>query len=234
MTNNQKSKKIFLSGGGEAKDSFLLDKEFVKSILASNKKSLLYIPIALERVSYESCYDWITKTLTAHTNEFIDITMWTDLSEKKQKQLDKFDAVYIGGGNTFKLLHQFCESNFFSFLLKYINNGGIVYGGSAGAIIIGKDINTSQDNRDKQHKHDKGLSVIGRYVIFCHYDKKLDKKIISYIEKYNNPVIAIPEKSGLKIEGKQAVVIGDKPVVIFNLNKEKKVIEVSKKFNYIK
>jgi len=231
MNNNTNTKKIFISGGGDAKDSFLLDKEFINSI--TGIKSILYIPTAMEvdLIGYEACYDWIINTLGAHSNEFINITMWTDLKEKTQKELNKFNAIYIGGGNTFRLLQQIYDSNFLPLLLKYINRGGIVYGGSAGAIIMGKNINIVQEENNKHYKYSKGLAMIGNYTIICHYKNDIDKKIINYIEQYNNPIIALTEKTGLKIENSQATVIGYEPATIFDLNKKKEIIKNNTHFN---
>jgi len=49
--------------------------------------------------------------------------------------LQKYDTVYIGGGDTFKLLKLIRESGFDEKLLRYYKSGGAIYGGSAGAII---------------------------------------------------------------------------------------------------
>ncbi len=223
---NDKIKKLFISGGGSEKESYPLDKEFIQNI-ASEGKSILYIPIAIDTsfVKYEACYDWIINSLTALSSEFIDITMWTNLNDKTRDDLNKFDAVYIGGGNTFKLLQHIYESNFFIILKEFINKGGIIYGGSAGAIIMGKNIDTVSEENNKNYKYSKGLSVIGDYSIICHYQENLDKKIEEYIAIYNNPVIALSQKSGVKIIGNIMKVIGHDPVIVFNLNKEKRVIK---------
>lgn len=223
---NNKSKKIFISGGGSEEDSYPLDKEFIHGI-AGDRKSILYIPIAMDAdsIRYEACYDWIINLLTALSSEFIDITMWTNLNGKTEKDLDKFDAVYIGGGNTFKLLQHIYESNFFTILREFINRGGVVYGGSAGAIIMGKNIDTVSEENDKNYIYSEGLSVVGGYSIICHYQENLDEKIGRYIAIHNNPVIALSEKSGIKIVGDSVKVFGYDSITVFNLNKEKSVIE---------
>ncbi|WP_236809547.1 Type 1 glutamine amidotransferase-like domain-containing protein [Bacillus glycinifermentans] len=56
--------------------------------------------------------------------------------------MDRFSAVYIGGGNTFRLLKHVTDTRFNDILQSYAKRGGIVYGGSAGAIILGKHIMT--------------------------------------------------------------------------------------------
>lgn len=229
---NNKNKKIFISGGGGEKDSYPLDKEFIQGI-EGDRKSILYIPIAMnaDPIKYEACYDWIINSLAALSGEFLDIAMWTNLNDKTEEDLNKFDAVYIGGGNTFKLLQHIYESNFFSILRKFINKGGIIYGGSAGAIIMGKNINTVSEENDRNYIYNEGLSMVGDYSIICHYQENLDEKIVKYIATYNNPVIALSERSGIRIVGDSVKVVGYDPIIVFNLNKEKSVIECGVEFS---
>jgi len=211
-------RKIFLGGGGSSRDSFLLDKEFVNSL---EKKNILYIPIALNRdkLGFEACYDWIIATLSQHSKDFVNILMILNLSDK-DIDLSKYDAIYIGGGDTYKLLHVFYTSGFNNLLKSFIDKGGIVYGGSAGAIILGKNINIVSEENINNYNYEKGLSIIGDYSIICHYNGNKDKKIKEYVSKYKNSVISIPENSGLFINGNVAKVIGKSPIFIFNQENE--------------
>jgi len=47
-----------------------------------------------------------------------------------------YSFLFIGGGNTFKLLYDLKSSGAFVNIQGYLNNGGVVFGGSAGAIIF--------------------------------------------------------------------------------------------------
>ena len=96
----QTQMKVALAGGGGADESRLLDEVFAAWIGLQGK--LLYWPIALRGIRpFPSCLEWITTTF-APLN-VTQITMWTDLSEHQASELGEFDAVYIGGGNTFAL-----------------------------------------------------------------------------------------------------------------------------------
>ena len=53
---------------------------------------------------------------------------------------DLFDVVYICGGNTEYLLRRMNEKMFSWKLLKYIRNGGVVVGVSAGAVVFAKNL----------------------------------------------------------------------------------------------
>lgn len=207
--------KILLAGGGSEKDSVLLDKILVDII--PKEKKLLYLPIAMDSTyTYEQCFEWITATLTKL--DFKKIDMWTDLAKKQWNELETFGAIYIGGGNTFKLLNDIKNAGFDKLLLKFLMNNGIIYGGSAGAIILGKDIMTASfaDENKVGLKNTSGLNILNNHSIWCHYKDEDDKKIFDYINKYNIPVIAIPERSGIFLNDKIVTVIGFKQVHIFD------------------
>lgn len=212
--------KIFISGGGSMEDSFLLDEKFIDSL---KRKKILYIPIAMERdeIGFEVCYDWIISALSKHSKDFVDITMLTDLIDKNL-QISNFDGIYIGGGNTYKLLQYIYNVGFDKILISFLKNGGIVYGGSAGAIILGENIATISEENDKNYKYNKGLSLISDYSIVCHYKNTDDEKIFKFIKSYKYPVIALPEKTGLIINNNCAEVIGSENMLIFSLDGEKK------------
>src|SRR5699024_3370788 len=163
---------LILTGGGSADQTFLIDKEFTN--LINTNKPLLYIPIAMDTnlISYESCFNWIKSVF--YPLGINNITMWTEseLRDKKVEDLERFSAIYIGGGNTFKLLKVFNEMKFTNVLREYIANKGIIYGGSAGAIIFGKDIRTCihMDSNDVDLRRFIGLNVVGNYSVWCHYN----------------------------------------------------------------
>lgn len=129
---------LILSGGGDPEQVFPIDEFFAAHIDKTQK--VLYVPVAMERevFTYEQCLDWFASTY----NRFgiRNIEMLTDL-QNAEIPADA-SAVFIGGGNTYKLLKELRDSRFDQKLLTYLGNGGIVYGGSAGAMIFGKTIET--------------------------------------------------------------------------------------------
>tara|TARA_B100002003_G_C13935411_1_gene454245 strand:- start:270 stop:788 length:519 start_codon:yes stop_codon:yes gene_type:complete len=145
------------------------------------------------------------------------IKFLTDLSISIN--LDDYDAIYIGGGNTFKLLKEINKTTFDKKLVNYFKNGGIIYGGSAGAIIQGADINTAllckdADVNNVNLKDTSGLNLIKDYDIQAHFEPDQIKEHQSHIEKTNRNVIAIPEESALFFDGNEFKVIGLKSITV--------------------
>lgn len=197
---------LFLSGGGTANQSIVIDRSFVNALPSLN---ILYIPIALDDdgFGYKSCMDWLEATLEELTDDPITITVWN--GKDALPDLSQFSGVYIGGGNTYKLLHILTRTSAKETLVEYFNKGGIIYGGSAGAIILGKTIETvAPEKEDKKHTEVEGLDLLYGRSVICHYVKSQDQDISQMVSKYKTEIIAIPEDSGLKVSGGKVEVIG--------------------------
>lgn len=219
---------LFLSGGGNEKQSKKLDQLLVSLI---PKKRLLYIPIAMpqDRHSFEECFNWITNTFAGLNFKKID--MWTDLSCKNYEDLNKYGAVYIGGGNTFSLLNDIRKNNFDKLLIKYFKNGGTIYGGSAGAAILGKEIGTAFFGKDSDEnlvklKRLDGFNLVNNYSIACHYTINDDKNIFGYVNKHNIEVISLPESTGLFVKNSKIKIVGYENAYLFT-KKDKITLKVN-------
>jgi len=203
---------IFLGGGGGAEDSVLLDKRFLNAL--KNKK-IVYIPIALtpKLGGYESCFDWITSTLTNASDDFIEISMWIDLNKKSITDLENYGGIYIGGGNTYKLLNHVYKSGFSEVLIEFYNRGGLIYG------ILGKSISIVSEENDANYKYENGLNLLNDKSVLCHFDKDIKITVEHFIENKRGDVIALTEKSGLIISNNNSVEsVGFEPVTIYTLS----------------
>ena len=128
--------------------------------------------------------------------------MWTNLAEHRAGDLEAFDAVYIGGGNTYSLLAQLVESGFDRSLKAYLAEGRAIYGGSAGAAVLGKDIQTVGriDSNAIGLGNTSGLNLAEDHDIWVHYQAKDDRRIKAYVREHQHPVLAISERAGIVIE----------------------------------
>jgi dipeptidase E len=202
--------KLLLSGGGDARQSSKMNAFFASII--NKAKPLLYIPLAgdPEYRTYESCLDYVKKVFSPLG---IDrITMWTELDDKTLEQFLNFSAVYLSGGSAEKLLSHF-DMHFRRILKEYYENGGIVYGQSAGAIVLGKTINVLGQVKDDLD----GLNLVSDYSLSCHYQKEHYSLITRYVQSNNQKVIALPEGTALqKTQEEMFQVVGDEPAFVFD------------------
>jgi len=218
---------IFLSGGGDKENTDKFDQEFREQIGVS--KPLLYIPVAMKGLaSFNDCCQWIKSVFNPLGLQ--EIVMWSNLNHKSLKDLQQFSAIYIGGGNTFSLLNDLYSSNFDEVLKEYINSGGIVYGGSAGAIIIGSNIMTCAhlDSNDVNLKNYNGLNMVSDVAIWCHYELQNDEHIRNYIKEYKKPVLALSEVTGAYYKDGHIKITGTKPALLFRGENKKYLLPGSK------
>jgi dipeptidase E len=210
--------KLFLGGGGGKEDSIELDKKFVASLDLS--KPLLYIPIAIntDKHPYSGCLEWLLDVFGPLGVK--NIVMWVedDLKQKQEEDFEQFSGVYIGGGNTFKLLKELKEFGTFEILRRLAEKDIPIYGGSAGAIIFAKTVipALSADENFVELNDFSAFNLVNDYDIWCHYSESLDPTIKSYMDKYSlKKIIAIPENAGLYIMKESIEVVGPSEVKIF-------------------
>lgn len=212
MKNN---KLIFLSGGGDSVSAKEIDDLYGQSLGIGAR--VLYIPVAWENSSeYDSCLDWFNKTYERFK---FKTEMLTDLSKCGFEYLEKFDSIYISGGNTFLLMNHLRKTNFSELLIKFINSGKVVYGGSAGAIILGKDIRTAtlgkyRDENTVGINSFSGLDMVNGTAIHCHYEKENHSEVEQFAKETQLDILALTESSGLFINGDEVTHIGE--VTTFN------------------
>jgi dipeptidase E len=218
----KKEPRLMLAGGGNEVDSEPLDRIFAAWM--GRGGTMLYLPIAqeLNAAGYEDALRWVRSVFEPLGVR--EIKMWTGLREHTADDLRGFDAVYIGGGNTFRLLSLLRESGFDLHLQEYFAGGGAIYGGSAGAIVMGRNILTAHgDTNDIALVDTRGLDLARGHSIWCHYEEAHDPLIYDYIGKYSIPVIALPERAGVGIEGERMVAWGHEPVYRFTARRKRAV-----------
>ena len=223
--------KLLLSGGGTSEKTILVNKKFNEII--DHTKPLLFIPLARYSTKYPSSIEWIKNELK--NVDIPDIEMITKADEICNKDLNNYCGIFIGGGNTFKLLSELKECDAFNILKDYIKNGGIVYGCSAGAIIFGYDISSClyNDSNDVNLKDTKGFNILNGKSITAHYTNKNEEKtklatdyLIEYT-KNNEEVYALPEEDTIYVNDNKIKIIGTKDYHIFkNGNIFKKSIDI--------
>lgn len=204
--------KAFICGGGCGEQTVEANRRFSEVI--DNTKPILYIPLALPADTYDSCYEWVSGELAQVETPRID--MIRSGEELAAADLSAYSALFIGGGNTFKLLSELKESGAFERIRAYLENDGVVFGSSAGAIILGQSIDLAEfedDNEVGLHELE-GFDVEGGVSFFCHYGSGSAEHTAEsdeYLRKLSTgrEIGVLPEEITLFLNGDRMEVIGE-------------------------
>lgn len=184
---------IFLGGGGDSKDSAELDTIFFSSL--ENNAHILYIPVALNPEKYPAAHKWFTNLIKQYSYGLNFTMLFED--NINQLSFDDFDAVYIGGGNTYKLLDFIISNNLDKKLRTFIESGKLFYGGSAGAILTGQTINTASEMDSRlNYKYDKGLNWLCGASVACHWPET-KHCTFELLKTSPQKIYCIPEHCGI-------------------------------------
>lgn len=229
--------KLFLNGGGSGEQTVKTYKEINKII--DHNKPILYIPLAMDESvhPYDSCLEWIKGEISII--DIPNIEMVRTFDELYEKDFNKFSMIFIGGGNTYKLLKGIKDSKSYDKFVEYIKTDGIIYGSSAGSVIFGENINSIEimDDNNVNLEDTEGFDILNGKSLFVHYtnyrskfteeeNKTLTEKYTNFIIDYtikNETVIAYPEENSIFIDGEDFKMIGDSPYYIFENGIKEKI-----------
>lgn len=208
--------KLFLCGGGSGKQILLALNKFSKQL--DKNKPILYIPLAMDEKKYKDCYTWFKEEIKyMKINNFKMVKSSLELSKIN---FDEYSALFIGGGNTYKLLNDIKSNGNYEKILKYLNNGGIIFGGSAGAIIFGKDIDgcMTEDSNIVNLNDTEGFNILKDYSFLCHLNNKHFKKNKDYLFHYtkDKKLIYLPENDVIYINDDRISLIGNHKYIVFD------------------
>jgi dipeptidase E len=190
--------RVILAGGGGAAVSRPLDEVFARGMGAGGR--LLYLPVAWVSGPYESCFRWVHSVFEPLAVR--EIEMWTDLAGKTDTDLERFAGIYLGGGNTFKLLAHVRATGFDGMLRRFAARGGPVYGGSAGAIVLGEDIGTCahMDPNDVALRDTTGLGLALGHDVWCHYEDAEAPRVAAYAGQQRHRVLDYSRRMVKRLE----------------------------------
>lgn len=203
--------RIFLGGGGGKEASKTVDNLFAENIQNRGLERIVYIPIALTSKPYSECLKWFSSVFEGRVQ---NIEMWEDLKEKSLDKMENRSAIYIGGGNTVRLMSLINASGFDAEIKNFVAAGGLVYGGSAGAIILGEDIRTAVEFTGLEPN--RGLNLIGGYSISCHYDLADSNRLTELRRHLDSDIIAIEENAGVIFDNSKIITVGPGSVYLFS------------------
>lgn len=192
---------IYLGGGGSEQDETRLwDEVFTVG------QRLAVWPHAMPRSRWSAVERWLIEALAPRGDFTIEMAGPAPLTG---------DVLVIPGGNTFDLLAARREA--LAELPAFLERDGRIYGGSAGAILLGADIAVAGilDSNDAGLTDTRGADLLSGHVVYPHYTAGQESTARQWATDHAVAVLAIPESAGVVVDGPLARNTGPEPVYVF-------------------
>jgi len=111
------------------------------------------------------------------------------------------DAIHLTGGNTFQFLYWLRERGMIPVLQRYADNGGVLIGVSAGAILMTPEIGTSLICGDEPYRGIEGgpaLNLVD-FAFAPHFTGDREE-IAKFSQTFDGPVYAVKDGGGIIVE----------------------------------
>jgi dipeptidase E len=145
------------------------------------------------------------------------------------EELDRADALFVGGGNTFRLLKKLQEDHLLGAIRERVRGGLSYIGSSAGSMIACPTIRTTNDMPIVQPPSLDALGLIG-FQLNCHYldpdpqsthkGETREERIREFHEENDALVLGLREGTMLRVEDDAVTLLGEKHARIFRRGQE--------------
>lgn len=202
----------------------------IGDFLGQDIKNILFIPYAAVGFSYDAYEKKVQEALKDIGYHVKSIHHFAD----PVAAVEQFEAIAVGGGNTFHLLHELYRNDLLNIVRSQVERGIPYIGWSAGSNVAGPSIKTTNDMPIIEPPSFEAFNLVP-FQINPHYTEESlpnhggetrPDRINEFITINPDVYVAgIPEGNMLRVEGDSCELIGTGPVSIFRQGQEKKTIE---------
>lgn len=219
ISDNRQNKRLLLISNSTLYGSGYLDhaESEIRDFLGRVGR-VLFVPFALyDRDAYANLARQRLKSMG------YDLQSVHEVSDAPQAVNDA-EAIFIGGGNTFRLLKSLYDAELLLPIRRRVSAGIPYIGSSAGAIVAGPTLKTTKDMPVVEPPSFDALGLIA-FQISPHYldpdpgsthmGETQEERINQFLEENNAPVAGIREGAILRVEGDAIVLKGKSGARIF-------------------
>jgi dipeptidase E len=186
-------------------------------------RRLLFVPFALhDRATYA------LKARTRFAAEGVDVDALTS-DAAGRRAIEAAEAVFVGGGNTFRLLETLQEADLLDPLARRVRDGIPYLGASAGINVACPTIKTTNDMPIVQPKRFEAMGLVP-FQINPHYldadptsrhmGETREDRIREFLEDNDVPVLGLREGAWLRVEGGSGWIEGAAAARIFRRGRD--------------
>jgi len=219
VASEEKAKRVLLISNSTLYGSGYLDhaEAEIRSFLR-DVRSVLFVPYALyDRDAYASTardrFERMGFELTSiHT------------SSNPEAAVDEAEVVFIGGGNTFRLLKALYDFGVLDPIRKRVNRGMPYIGSSAGSNVAGPTIKTTKDMPIVQPPSFDALGLVPFQISphfldpdpnSKHMGETQEERILQFLEENGTPVAGLREGAMVRVDDGATILKGSSGARIF-------------------
>ena len=205
--------KLVLYSGGHDFENIQLDRHLI-DLVATNYPQITYIP-SCSYLCDSDFHDFIKQYEKFNIHNIINFPIDLPYTDVLKNEVLKSDIIHLSGGNTYYFLKYLRKTGMINELKRFVRNGGVLTGLSAGAIIMTKSIETAgfpefdRDHNDEKLRNFKAMNLVD-FEFFPHYrnSKRYDKEILDYSRNQDFPIYACPDGSGIVVKNNEISFVG--------------------------
>jgi dipeptidase E len=153
----------------------------------------------------------------------LTLTSLHDVSNPR-RALEQAEAIFVGGGNTFRLLNSLYDCGLLLAIRRAVEEGIPYIGSSAGSIVAGPSLKTTKDMPIVRPPSFDALSLVD-FQISPHYldpdphsmhmGETQEERVLQFLEENDAPVVGLREGGVLRVENGSVTLRGSGGARIF-------------------
>ncbi len=157
-----------------------------------------------------------------------------DLEVVPIDELNRAGAVFVGGGNTFRLLKTLYDRNLLDVIRELVRQGLPYIGSSAGTVIAGPTMRTTNDMPIVYPPSFDSLGLVSFQInphyldadpLSTHKGETREDRIREFHEENATPVVGMREGSSLRVSDGVTTLLGEKTARVFRRGREAVEVE---------
>jgi len=159
-----------------------------------------------------------------------------------QRAVNDAEAIFIGGGNTFRLLKALYDTDVLQTIRKRVAQGTPYIGSSAGSNVAGPTIKTTKDMPIVQPPSFDALGLVPFQISphfldpdpnSTHMGETQEERILQFLEENDTPVAGLREGAMVRVENDSTVLKGTSGARIFRKGHEPVEAKPGEKLDYL-